>query len=39
MRKTKHNNNVTDRTSVVYAQTKTKLLGPVWLGVVYDETR
>ena len=39
MTKTKHDNNVTNCIGLVYAETKTKLLGPIWLGAVYDENQ
>ena len=37
--KTKQDNDVTDRIRLVYVENKTKLLGPIWLGVVCDENQ
>ena len=30
---------MTNYISVIYVETETKLLGPIWPGTVYDETR
>ena len=37
MMKTKLDNEVTDRIDLVYVETETKLLGPIWSGVVSCE--
>ena len=37
VKKTKQDNNVTDRISSVYAKTETKLSGPFWPSVVFYE--
>ena len=33
------NNNVTDRIDLVYVEVETKLAGPIWSSVVYDENQ
>ena len=35
--KTRKDNDVIDRTDVVYIQNKIELSGPIWLGAVCDE--
>ena len=35
--KVKQDNNVTDHIGLVYVETETKLLGPIWLGALCDE--
>ena len=39
MAKTRQDDDVTDRISLVYTETETKLLGSIWLSTVCDETR
>ena len=39
MTKTRQENDVIDCIGQIYAKTKIKLLGPIWLGVVYDKTK
>ena len=36
MMKTTQDNDVTNHIGLVYAEIETKLLGPIWLGVVCD---
>ena len=35
--KTTQDNDMVDRTDLVHTETKTKLLGPIWPNVVYEE--
>ena len=35
--KIKQDNDVINRIGVVYSKIETKLSGPIWLGLVYDE--
>ena len=37
MTKTRQENDVSDRITLVYAKIETELSEPIWLGVVYDE--
>ena len=37
MTKTRHDNDVTDRTSPLYNKNETELLWPIWQGTVYDK--
>ena len=39
MIKIKQDNNVIDRIGLLYAKNDNELLGPIRLGVVYDESR
>lgn len=39
MIKIKQDNNVIDRIGLLYAKNDNELLGPIRLGVVYDENR
>ena len=37
--KTRYDNDIIDRISLVYAKTEIELLGPIWSGGVYDESQ
>ena len=37
VKKTKQDNDVTNRIGLVYVETEIELSGPLWSGVVYDE--